>query len=448
MNNANFDEGLLIKEVLAAKIEDGNVIVKAIRRNGEEAKRIVPITDPDAMKLYDAASAEIEKQNAAKVAAAGEESIGEFIERIKAEEDKKVADKRAQAANNQANNTITMKQQNIDPETGKYTYSDVQVEKPQREAKTTPVEPTQDGASKVEKIEKKDNSRFYKGLVLGVLGTVGIGAVAYLSGCGKEDDLNKGQREVIEADQADEVVDQTVEVTNLTAEDVKSISNVAIQYYNDELGLKIAPEAIQALTFMMNQQYINPEEAAQLISEGFIPDDARDMMATSLPATSTINNNNAMAMFDGREIATYSVLTPDSWTLKLSDAFDAQTKELAELCAVLDDANATKEEKEAAAAEIEAIWTSFEAYGGLNSEETTLPMNHQNSGVPGEFVSLQYLLPYREAAGRVGVAQSRLTFASGEGKDASVVFVDFSSMYNTIEKNLGLACEVQTPTTR
>ena len=198
---------------------------------------------------------------------------------------------------------------------------------------------------------------------------------------------------------------------------------------------------------MMNQQYINPEEAAQLISEGFIPDDARDMMATSLPATSTINNNNAMAMFDGREIATYSVLTPDSWTLKLSDAFDAQTNELARLCAILDDANATKEEKEAAAAEIEAIWTSFEAYGGLNSEETTLPMNHQNSGVPGEFVSLQYLQAYSVAAGRVGVAQSRINFASGEGKDSSVVFVDFSSMYNTIEKNLGLACEV-TPATR
>ena len=384
-----FNEGGIImkidiKKIVSAETKDGMAVVVAENYDGQILEQRIPLTDPKAEALLATANEMIVKQNEAKAP--------EVAEEIPVE--------------------------------------DVKVEEPKVEE------------TKTETVANNNKRKVKPGYVLagGLVGVAALGLLA-LKGCSKEEDLlGKGQRPAPEVTIEQEVEDQTVEVTNLIAEDVKAIANDAIAYYNDELGLKIAPQAIQAVTYMMNQEYINAEEAAELINQGFIPDDAKDMMAASLPATSTINNNNAMAIEDGREVASYEVFTKDPWTLKLLQSFDKDNKELARLTAILRDANATQEEKVEAQKAIVAIWESFEAYGGLIDKETDLPMNHVNSSVPGAFVSLQYLQPYSVAAGKAGVSQEDIKFASGEGKNASVVFVDFSSMFNTTEKNLGAAC--------
>ncbi len=304
-----------------------------------------------------------------------------------------------------------------------------------------------EGAEKVEASKnKKSVSKKFKvavGTLLGI-GAVGIGGLCLLNSCNKEDEKGHREAPVIEQEQEQEQEDKTEEVIVLTADDVRDIANNAIAYLNDDLGLKISPESIQAYTFLKGQRFMTPEEAAKLIESKFIPSDPRDMMATSLPASSTINRNNAMAInTPGMTIVNYSIFsTPqDTRTVELDNAFYNETVELQRLCAIVESSTATKEEKDAAKAAIEAIWTSFEAYGGLNNEQTNLPMDHVNSTIEGAFDSLQMLQPYSVAAGIAGVSQSRINFASGEGRDASVVFVDFSTMYNTTEKNLGLACD-------
>lgn len=415
-----------ITKVISAEMKGEEVVVVAENDMGLTVKQTYPVSDPRAQQLLEAANEFIAKQEK---------------EALEAKEQERIQAEQANAKKEEAPLKMDLgffAEDGLDEFKSK---TDAESEKIKVDLDDVNLE----GAEKVEVSENKNSiSKKFKvavGTVLGIA-AVGISGLCLLNSCGKEEN-EKGLREApaFEQAQEQEQEDKTVEVTNLTADDVRDIANNAIAYLNDDLGLNIAPDSIQAVTYMMNQRYINPEEGKELIDSGFIPDDARDMMAASLPATSTINRNNAMATErPDATIVDYSIFTKDPRTLELTQAFYKEGVELQRLCAILESPTATKEEKDAAKASIEAIWTSFEAYGGLNNEQTNLPMDHVNSTYEGAWVSLQQLQIYSAAAAKAGVSQSRINFASGEGKDASVVFVDFSTMYNTTEKNLGLAC--------
>ena len=415
-----------ITKVISAEMKGEEVVVVAENDMGLTVKQTYPVSDPRAQQLLEVANEFIAKQEK---------------EALEAKEQERIQAEQANAKKEEAPLKMDLgffAEDGLDEFKSK---TDAESEKIKVDLDDVNLE----GAEKVEVSENKNSiSKKFKvavGTVLGIA-AVGISGLCLLNSCGKEEN-EKGLREApaFEQAQEQEQEDKTVEVTNLTADDVRDIANNAIAYLNDDLGLNIAPDSIQAVTYMMNQRYINPEEGKELIDSGFIPDDARDMMAASLPATSTINRNNAMATErPDATIVDYSIFTKDPRTLELTQAFYKEGVELQRLCAILESPTATKEEKDAAKASIEAIWTSFEAYGGLNNEQTNLPMDHVNSTYEGAWVSLQQLQIYSAAAAKAGVSQSRINFASGEGKDASVVFVDFSTMYNTTEKNLGLAC--------
>ena len=419
-----------ITKIISAQVVGEEAVVVAENDLGQTLEQRYPLSDSRAQQLLDAANEFIAKQEKEAEAAKEEAEI--------------------QAEQAGAKPVETPMKPNLtffDAEVGDEVKDlKEKTDEESSEIKTQPTEINVEGAEKIETAEPKKDWKSYGkvaiGVVLGVAAT-GLGLLAFHS-CGKQDtnEVGKGVQEapVFEVPE-EEKEDQIVEVTNLTADDVRDIANNAIAYLNDDLGLNIAPDSIQAVTYMMNQRYINPEEGKELIDSGFIPDDARDMMAASLPATSTINRNNAMATErPDATIVDYSIFTRDPRTLELTQAFYKEGVELQRLCAILESSTATKEEKEAAKASIEAIWTSFEAYGGLNEEKTNLPMDHVNSTYEGAWVSLQELQIYSAAAAKAGVSQARINFASGEGRDSSVVFVDFSTMYNTTEKNLGLAC--------
>ena len=419
-----------ITKVISAEMKGEEVVVVAENDMGLTVKQTYPVSDPRAQQLLEAANEFIAKQEK---------------EALEAKEQERIQAEQANAKKEEAPLKMDLgffAEDGLDEFKSK---TDAESEKIKVDLDDVNLE----GAEKVEVSKNKNSiSKKFKvavGTVLGIA-AVGISGLCLLNSCGKEEN-EKGHREapVFEQgqEQEQEQEDKTEEVIVLTADDVRDIANNAIAYLNDDLGLKISPESIQAYTFLKGQRFMTPEEAAKLIESNFIPSDPRDMMATSLPASSTINRNNAMAInTPGMTIVNYSIFsTPqDTRTIELDNAFYNETVELQRLCAIVESPTATKEEKDAAKASIEAIWTSFEAYGGLNNEQTNLPMDHVNSTIEGAFDSLQMLQPYSVAAGVAGVSQSRINFASGEGRDSSVVFVDFSTMYNTTEKNLGLAC--------
>ncbi|MBR1376254.1 MAG: hypothetical protein IJ565_00350 [Bacilli bacterium] len=287
-----------------------------------------------------------------------------------------------------------------------------------------------------------------------VLGVAAYGIVSLLltkCGADKEVEEPKPVEETVETNE-DDLSSVLNTVNDLSVEDVEKLAYDASKFLNGDLGLGISQQSINSTVFIMNQENgIDEEETKELIESGFIASDPADVFPATLETTNVINKNNALTTEDpNRSVISYAVFTADERTKELCDAFVEDTIDNQEACAVLNSSTATKEEKEAARKIITANWTSFKQYGGIEAGKTDLPYDVNQGSIASQWVSLQQLQPYSVAAGKAGVSQKDIDFASGIGKNSSVVFVDFASMYNLTAKNLGKAqsaefalCEVK-----
>ncbi len=244
--------------------------------------------------------------------------------------------------------------------------------------------------------------------------------------------------------------DNTKEVTDLSVDDVKEITNNAIDTLNNpegEYGLNFDPVAVQSLTYSMTQIHLSPEETNQLITEGFIPDDSNDVIPTMKSARAEIKRQNALAM-DNPEIKPINMAiftAPGTREAEICDAMYNDMLELQRLCTIIRSAEATDEEKEAARTAVIEIWESFKSYGDLNDYEkkTNLPYDYNQSTVPGQFASLQYAQGYAAAANIAGVPEKEVNYVTGANMNDAVVFVDYSMMANLIARNYNLACNLE-----
>ena len=286
-----------------------------------------------------------------------------------------------------------------------------------------------------------------------------------LNGCG---DRHNVPEETIEQNY-DSVEDA---VLNVSVEDVEKIAADANEYLNDELGLNIPQKSINATVFIMNQENgLDAEETRQLIESGFIASDPSDVFPATLAATSTINRANAMTVENpDAPVISYSIFTANEDDKKLCDAFATDIKENQETCATLNDLYAqikdadNKKNKELSdelnnqfeevKAPVISNWESYKNYGIVTDVQTELPTTQKTSSIAGQWVSLQQIQPYSAAAGLARVPQKEIDFYNGVGTNSTVVFVDFSSMYNLTVKNLGDAmnrefakCEPEVTTT-
>lgn len=326
-------------------------------------------------------------------------------------------------------------------------------------------------------VVNKDAKAWKKALAI-VGGIALAGAVAYFGGkaisnMGTKDNTNNGNDTVTEEtistpiDEKDEIkkaVENTV--VDLTVEDVEKIAYEAGKYLNDELKLGISQNSINAVTFIMNQENgLDENETKALIDAGFISSDAADVFPATLETTNVINQNNALTTEDEtRKVISYSMFAANERDKELCDAFAFDIEENQKACAELNGGrkeNETDEDYEArmtaARNRIWTKWESFETYGGLTQGETGLPYMVTQGSVASQWVALQQLRPYSTAYAKSGLGlskeetkkmQERINFASGVGKDASVVFVDFSSMYNLTNHNLGEACNIENETSK